>query len=327
MIHENISDLIGNTPLVKLNTLPKTNATVVAKLENLNPGGSVKDRTGRQIIKEAEEQGLLKPGATIIESTSGNTGLGLIMATQGKDYKHIYVIPSKSSEEKVKVLRALGAKVILTPTVAKDHPNHYNNVAARLHEETEGSFLADQFFNLSNPRAHYQSTGPEIWEQTDGKITHFVCGMGTGGTMTGVSKYLKEKNSNIKIIGVDPIGSIIKQFFEEGEHDEAISYKVEGIGKDFIPGTLDLSNIDEIYSISDKDSFLFARRLAEEEGIFSGGSTGALAKIACDISKDLNEDNIVLFIVSDIGDRYLSKLYNDEWMLSNEYIDKENTNE
>ena len=257
-IFNSMSDLIGRTPLVKINSVSKAKAAIYAKLEYLNPGGSIKDRIGRSMIIEAEKDGSLRPNATIIEATSGNTGIGLILASLNKGYKYIFVMPDKMSKEKQDLLKAFGAEVVIvTTSVGPEDPLHYNNKAKSLAEETSNSFLVNQFFNQANPQAHYDTTGPEIWEQTDGKITHFVCGMGTGGTMSGTARYLKEKNPDIKIIGADPEGSIIKTFLETGKLTEGKSYKIEGIGKDQIPETLHIEHLDAVYNVSDKDAFLF----------------------------------------------------------------------
>jgi cystathionine beta-synthase len=316
-----MGDLIGQTPLVKINSVSKSNARIYAKLEYLNPGGSIKDRIGRSMIAEAEKDGSLRPNATIIEATSGNTGIGLILASLNKGYKYVFVMPDKMSKEKQDLLKAFGAEVVMVPTsVGPEDPLHYNNKARSLAEEIPNSFLVNQFFNQANPQAHYETTGPEIWEQTDGKITHFVCGIGTGGTMSGTARYLKEKNPKIKIISADPEGSIIKTFLETGKLTEGKSYKIEGIGEDQIPETLHIEHLDEVYNVSDKDAFLFTRKLATEEGIFAGGSTGCIGKIACQIAEDLTENDLVVFMAPDHGDRYLSKLYNDDWMKENGYL-------
>ena len=320
-VFKNMGEIIGNTPLVKINNVATSNAQIFAKLEYLNPGGSIKDRIGKSMIEDAEKNGFIKPGATIIEATSGNTGIGLVLASLNKGYKYMFVMPDKMSKEKQDLLRAFGAEVVIVPTsVGPEDPLHYNNKAKSLAEEIPNAFLINQFYNQANPKAHYEGTGPEIWEQTEGKITHFVCGMGTGGTMSGTARYLKEKNPNIKVIGADPVGSIIKTYLETGKITEGKSYKIEGIGEDQIPETLHIQHLDEVHNVSDKDAFNFARRLASEEGIFAGGSAGCIGKIACEISENLSESDVVVFMVPDHGDRYLSKIYNDEWMKENGYI-------
>ena len=327
-VYNSIVDLIGNTPLVRINKLNNGKATVYAKLEHLNPGGSIKDRIGKSMIADAEAADLLKEGSTIIEATSGNTGIGLMLASLNKGYRYIFVMPDKMSDEKRNLLRGYGAEVVIVPTsVPPHHPDHYNNKAKSLAKEIPNAFLANQFFNQSNPKAHFETTGPEIWEQTDGKITHFVCGMGTGGTMSGVGRFLKSKNPDIKIIGADPYGSIIKTFKESGKLTQGSSYLVEGIGEDQIPETLHIDFLDEVYNVADKDSFNFSRDLAREEGIFCGGSAGTIGKIACDLSEELDDENaVIVFMACDHGDRYLSKHYNDEWMRQNQFLSLEQAN-
>ncbi len=323
--YNNIIDLIGNTPLVKINKLTKGyKCTVLAKLESTNPGGSVKDRIGISMIEAAERDGLLKPGGTIIEATSGNTGIGLALAANQKGYKCIFVMTDKAAPEKRNYLKALGAEVIVKPVSAKaGTPDHYVETARRLHAEIPNSFFPFQYANDANPDAHYRSTGPEIWEATEGKITHFVSGIGTGGTITGTARYLKEMNPNIKVIGADPYGSIFKTFKATGQTPEGVPYLVEGIGQDVIPANVDVSLMDEIVNVTDIDSVKMCRQLSRVEGIFCGASTGTIAKVALDISKDLPEDALVVFIVCDTGERYLSKYHSDEWMREKRLLDKD----
>ncbi|MDX1688065.1 MAG: pyridoxal-phosphate dependent enzyme, partial [Candidatus Promineifilaceae bacterium] len=277
------------------------------------------------IIDDAEQRGDLKPGGTIVEATSGNTGVGLAIAAAARGYRCIFVMPDKMSQEKIQLLRAFGARVVVTPTaVEPDDPRSYYNVARRLVEETPNAILADQYENPVNPQAHYQTTGPEIWEQTAGKITHFVAGVGTGGTITGVARFLKEKNSDVTIIGVDPVGSILFDLHRTGEVTRAESYKVEGIGEDFLPGTTDLSVIDEMVQVTDADSFLTTRRLVREEGIFCGGSSGSAVWGALNYARehDLGADAVVVIIIPDSGSRYLSKVFDDDWMRENGFLER-----
>ncbi len=327
MIYKNIIELIGNTPLVKLNKVTRgIEATILAKLELLNPGGSVKDRIGIAMIEDAERRGIIKPGYTIVEPTSGNTGVGLALVAAVKGYKMIFTMPDKMSEEKEALLRAFGASVIRTPTnVMPKDPRSYYKVAEKIVKETPNAFCPNQYYNQSNPKAHYESTGPEIWRDTNGMITHFVAGIGTGGTITGIGRYLKEKNPNIRIIGADPEGSIYYHKFYR-TRGEIHPYKIEGIGEDFIPGTMDLDIVDEIITVKDKDAFLMTRRLAREEGILAGGSSGAAVFAALKIAKNLNEGLIVV-LLPDTGRNYLSKIFNDEWMRENGYISGDDTHE
>ncbi len=325
---ENILKQIGNTPLIKLNKVNRgLKPQIFAKLESANPGGSVKDRIGIAMIEDAERKGLLKAGGTIIEATSGNTGIGLALAAAVKGYKCIFVVTDKVSNEKINYLKAFGAEVIIVPRLLEpSDPDYYVNVAKRLHQEIPNSFFAYQYSNKSNPDIHYRTTGPEIWNQTDGKITHFVSGIGTGGTISGTGKFLKEKNPKIKVIGADPFGSIFKTFKETGELTKGSPYLVEGIGQDCLPENVDFSVIDEIINVSDKDSFNYARKLTREEGIFAGGSTGTNLYAALSIAKDLSEDDVIVFIVCDTGERYLSKFYNNDWLREHRLlIDKPRT--
>lgn len=312
----NILENIGNTPLVKLNKINRgLKPQIFAKLESANPGGSVKDRIGLSMIEDAERSGKLKPGGTVIEATSGNTGIGLALACAVKGYKSIFVVTDKVSSEKINYLKALGGDVIVVSNaVNHDHPDYYITVAKKINSETPNSIFMYQYSNPANPEVHYRTTGPEIWEQTDGKITHFVSGIGTGGTISGVGRYLKEKNKSIQIIGADPYGSIFKEYKNSGNLIESTPYLVEGIGQDCLPANVHFKYIDKILNISDMDSFNFARRLSREEGIFCGGSTGTILGITLKVAEELNENAVMVFIVSDTGERYLSKFHSDEWL-------------
>ncbi len=326
--YDNVLETIGWTPLIRLNRVTRGIRTpVYGKAEFFNPGGSVKDRIGLPIIERAEREGKLKPGGTIVEGTSGNTGVGLALAAALRGYKCIFTLPDKMSQEKVRLLKAFGAEVIVTPTaVPPDHPDNYVMMAKRIAEETPNAILANQFYNQANPEAHYATTGPELWEQTEGKITHFVASAGTGGTITGAGRYLKERNPNIKVIAGDPVGSILAEYWRShGEHKiEGSPYKVEGIGQDKVPGTLDMSVIDEYHTVSDRDAFAMSRRLTREEGLFVGGSSGLIAKVALDLARRLDDpDALVVTFLCDTGERYLSKLYNDEWMRENQMLEAE----
>jgi cystathionine beta-synthase len=316
--HENILSLIGHTPLVRINQLAKQNkirAQVFAKMESLNPGYSVKDRIGISMIEYAEREGQLKPGGTIIEATSGNTGIGLALGAAVKGYKCIFVMTDKVSMEKNRYLKSLGADVIICPAAAKHGtPDNYVSVAKRLSQETPNSFYPDQYRHPANPMAHYLTTGPEIWEDTEGKITHFVSGIGTGGTISGTGRFLKEKNPNVKIIGADPYGSIYKSYKDSGFIPEATPYLVEGIGQSQPVENADMKIIDEIINITDRESFEYARQLSRVEGIFCGGSTGTNFAGVLKATKDLDESAIVVFIVCDTGEHYLTKFHSDEWL-------------
>jgi len=313
---ENILGLIGNTPLVKLDRLARdVKAQVLAKMESLNPGYSVKDRIGVAMIEAAEREGILKPGGTVIEATSGNTGIGLALAAAVKGYKCIFVMTDKASVEKSRYLKALGADVVITPVSAKPGtPDHYVSTAKRIASETPNSFYPDQYSNPANPAAHYRTTGPEIWRQTEGKITHFVAGLGTGGTVSGTGRFLKEKNPKIKIIGADPYGSIFKTYKETGKIVEATPYLVEGIGQEIVPANVHIKYVDEIVNVTDRESFEMSRLLGRMEGIFCGGSTGTNLAAALRVAKDLDENAVVVFIVCDTGEHYLTKHHSDEWL-------------
>ncbi|HUQ20078.1 MAG TPA: pyridoxal-phosphate dependent enzyme [Gemmatimonadaceae bacterium] len=324
--YESVIETIGWTPLIRLNSVTRGIRTpVYAKAEFFNPGGSVKDRIAIPIIEKAEREGKLLPGGTIVEGTSGNTGVALAIAAALRGYKCIFTMPDKMSQEKVRLLKAFGAEVIITPTaVPPDHPDSYVMMAKRIAGETPNAILADQFYNPANPEAHYEFTGPELWDQTEGRITHFVAGAGTGGTITGVGRYLKEKNPNIKVIAGDPVGSILADYWRTngGEKNEGVPYKVEGIGQDKIPGTLDMSVIDDYQTVSDRDAFAMARRLTREEGLFVGGSSGLIAHVALSVARKLRDPNaFVVTVLCDTGERYLSKVYNDEWMRENQLLD------
>ena len=321
--HESILETIGNTPLVRLNKVTKgLKPHIFAKVESFNPGGSVKDRIGVNIIAEAESDGRLKPGGTIVEATSGNTGMGLALAAAVKGYRCVFTMPDKMSQEKINILRALGAEVIVTPTaVPHDSPESYTEVAKKVVRETPNSILANQYYNPKNPEAHYKTTGPELWEQTGGQIDYFVCGLGTGGTISGTGQYLKEKNPKIKVIGVDPKGSILKEFFYTKKFTPVFkTYKVEGIGQDVVPGVLNFDYVDEVVEADDKESFLMGRRLAREEGLLVGGSAGTAVAGALKFARDLGPDDIVVVLLPDTGERYISKMYNDEWMRANRFL-------
>lgn len=325
-VYDGIQGVIGNTPLVRLGRIAAhLQATLYAKLELLNPGGSVKDRIGWYIVEQAEARGELRPGGTIVEATSGNTGVGLAIAAALKGYKTIFVMPDKMSEEKIRLLRAFGARVVITPTAVRpEDPRSYYEVAKRLARETPNAILANQYHNPDNPRIHELTTGPEIWEQTEGRVTDIVIGMGTGGTITGVGRYLKRQNPAIRVVGVDIEGSILKEIWQnkgripEGAYPK--TYKVEGIGEDFLPSTTDLSVVDEIVRVNDKESFLWARALVRQEGIFAGGSSGAALAGTMKYAAHLPSDRLVVVIFPDSGSRYLSKFYDDKWMRENGFL-------
>ena len=319
----NILEAVGRTPLVRLNRINKDlKPQMYVKAEFMNPGGSVKDRIGITMIDDAEKRGLLKPGGTIIEGTSGNTGMGLALVAAVRGYKCVFTTTDKQSKEKVDLLKALGAEVIVCPTaVEPEDPRSYYSVAKKLAREIPNSYYPNQYDNPMNPEAHYQTTGPEIWEDSEGKITHFVCGLGTGGTISGAGKYLKEKNPAIKIVGVDPYGSLYYDFVKTGTTIKAKTYVVEGIGEDFFPTTMHLKILDDIIQVNDEECFVVARRLAKLEGLFTGGSGGGCMSGALRLAKNLGSSDFVVALLPDTGMRYLSKVYNDEWMRERGYVD------
>lgn len=322
---ENIIETIGNTPMVKMNKIvSEIDALVLAKYEAFNPGNSVKDRMALQMIEDAEVDGRLKPGGTIIEGTSGNTGMGLALVAIVKGYKVICVISDKQSKEKMDILKAVGCEVHVCPTdVAPDDPRSYYSTAKRLAEETPNSWYVNQYDNPSNTKAHYLTTGPEIWKQTDGNVTHFVVGVGTGGTISGVGKYLKEKNPDIKIWGIDTYGSVFKKYHETGIFDdnEIYPYVTEGIGEDILPKNVNFDIIDGFIKVTDKDAAVYTQKLAKEEGMFLGNSAGAAIKGLLQLKENFNKDDVVVVLFHDHGSRYVGKMYNNEWMKSMGYLD------
>ena len=323
--YDSVLDLIGWTPMLRLSSVVDGARTpVYVKLEFMGPGGSIKDRIGIAMIEAAEREGTLKAGGTVVEATGGNTGLALAMAASLKGYRCICTMPDKMSSEKVKLLRAFGAEVVITPTaVPPDHPDHYLQKARAITAATPGAVMADQFYNEANPQIHYETTGREIWEQSGGRVTHFVASAGTGGTITGVGRYLKEKNPAVRIVGIDPEGSITAPFFNTGEVGESTPYKVEGIGNDKIPGTLDLDVVDDYRVLPDQAAFAMARRMTREEGLFAGGSAGLMVHGAIELAKQIDDPNaFVVSLVCDWGERYLSKVYDDEWMRENGFLER-----
>lgn len=326
----NILETIGNTPMVRLNKVTEDiQATVLAKVEYFNPGHSCKDRMALKMVEDAEADGRLKPGGTIIEGTSGNTGMGLALAAVVKGYKLICVITDKQSKEKMDILRAVGAKVVVCPTdVEPTDPRSYYSVSKRLAEETPNAWYVNQYDNPSNAQANYEQTGPEIWEQTNGKITHFVVGVGTGGTISGVAKYLKEKNPDVKIWGVDTYGSVFKKYHETGifDENEVYSYVTEGIGEDILPKNVNFSLIDGFTKVTDKDAAVYTRKLALQEGIFVGMSSGSALKGLLQLKEHFKPDDVVVVLFHDSGSRYIGKIFNDDWMRERGYLDEEITN-
>lgn len=319
MIHESILPLVTGTPLVRLNRVCADLAPAfVAKVERVGPTGSIKDRVAVALVEDLERRGLLKPGGTVVEGTSGNTGIGLAMVCAQRGYKCIITMPEKMSRERELMLRAFGATVIRTPTeLPHDHPDSYAGLAARIAGETPGAALAGQFHNQANPEAHYRSTGPEVWRDTEGRVDAFVMGMGTGGTISGAGRYLKERNPAIRIVGADPAGSSVKPFYETGQLSEGAPYQVEGIGLDYVPGTLDLKVVDEIHAIGDAESFYWARRICREEGILVGGSSGTILAAARRAARNMTKEQTIVVMLCDSGERYLSKFLDDDWMRAN----------
>ena len=321
-----VLETIGRTPMIRLSRVTRGIRTpVLVKAEQFNPGGSVKDRIGLAIIEAAEESGALKPGGVIVEGTSGNTGIALAIAAALKGYRCIFTIPDKMSSEKIRLLRAFGAEVVIVPTaVPPDHPEYYVQKAKAIVASTPGAVLADQHFNPVNPEAHYRTTGPEIWEQTEGKVTHFVCSPGTGGTLSGVGRYLKEKNPAVRVIAPDPVGSIYTEYAASHAKGEGFPYKVEGVGGDKIPTSLHFDVVDEFIQVSDRDAFRMARRLTREEGLFVGGSSGLNVHVALGLARRLDDPAAcVVTVLCDSGERYLSKLYDDAWMRENQMMESE----
>jgi cystathionine beta-synthase len=322
MKFNSILETVGRTPLVRLNRIAQgLRPAIYAKVEYFNPGGSVKDRIAINMIDEAERRGDLSPGGTIIEGTSGNTGMGLALVAAVRGYKCIFTTTDKQSQEKINLLKSLGAEVIVCPTaVEPDDPRSYYSVAKKLSREIPNSYYPNQYDNQDNTETHYMTTGPEIWEDTEGRVTHFVAGMGTGGTISGIGRYLKEQNPDIRVIGIDPVGSLYHEFFHRGTVGKAHPYVVEGIGEDIFPSTMHFDYLDDCLQVTDRDSFLMARRLARQDGIFTGGSGGSAVWGGLEVARSLSEDDLMVILVPDTGRQYMSKVYNDEWMRDNQYL-------
>ncbi len=322
-IHDNVLSAIGNTPLVRLNKVVHPgSATVLCKLEYMNPGGSIKDRMAKFILDKAEREGRVKAGGTIVENTSGNTGVGVALVGAVRGYRCVFTMPDKMSKEKQDTLKAFGAKVVVTPTnVPADSPESYYSTAKRLHAESPGSFYLNQYHNRDNVEAHYRSTGPEIWSQTEGRVDAFVAGIGTGGTMSGAGKFLKEQRPGLKNVGVDPVGSIYHAMFHTGKPSEPHVYKVEGIGEDMVCGAMDMAVMDDVRQVDDKQCFAMARRLAREEGILAGGSSGAAVHVAVEVAKEMGPGKTVVVVLPDGGRAYISKFFSDEWMRDNGFLE------
>lgn len=322
-IHDNVLSAIGNTPLVRLNKVVHPgSATVLCKLEYMNPGGSIKDRMAKFILDKAEREGRVKAGGTIVENTSGNTGVGVALVGAVRGYRCVFTMPDKMSKEKQDTLKAFGAKVVVTPTnVPADSPESYYSTAKRLHAESPGSFYLNQYHNRDNVEAHYRSTGPEIWSQTEGRVDAFVAGIGTGGTMSGAGKFLKEQRPGLRNVGVDPVGSIYHAMFHTGKPSEPHVYKVEGIGEDMVCGAMDMAVMDDVRQVDDKQCFAMARRLAREEGILAGGSSGAAVHVAVEVAKEMGPGKTVVVVLPDGGRAYISKFFSDEWMRDNGFLE------
>lgn len=325
-VYDNVLEALNHTPLIRLRRVTRGIRTpVYGKSEHLSPGGSVKDRIGLAIIETAEQAGTLRPGGTVVEATAGNTGMSLAMAAAIKGYRCVFVMPDKMSLEKQRLMKAFGASLVITPTaVSPEHPDYYINTARKIAEDTPNAIFANQFYNRANTEAHYRLTAPEVWEQTNGRVAAFVAGMGTGGTISGVGRYLKEMNPAVRIVGADPYGSILKHYKETGEITEGRTYMVEGIGMDKIPGTLDIEYVDEIRNVTDKQSFQMARRLTREEALFVGGSSGTIVSVALEVARELDDPEApVVAMLCDVGERYLSKFHSDEWMRENRMLEDE----